>query len=926
MTVGHSTPVNAGRGAEARMLSRRFMMRVAGLPIEALHGLRCPETRRRADELLCEEARLRTLGADLSDRLGALVKANEDDGQRRKVLALRRQVFNNRLPADLPAALELADLLSGPTAELAAGWLTDRQRYEESRSRAAAAFDEDLARSRAELRRLAKADRLRLGLLLASPTLDSQLDAFISAANATPDKRGRKLERSLLAYLYRTACKPSPFSTFTSVVPGRFQPDGEQETAFSPEWSSHPRLNVLVLARLAQVIAADGLRRSDLPVAPASGLVLGEGRIRYVRRSLTSGDDSRSVTFDTAQDRVFFLRRSGILERLLELFQQRPDIRCGEVLAWLGANANAEPEETERYLAALLDLGLLQLPALATDAHDHDPLRSFQAALRALDRPWAHEVAERLEVAAAWIARYPDADTADRRAILARLRRELLDIQTELGADPASLPQILLYEDVTSAPIQADLRTWERLAAEPLNALSALFPAYDVMLAQRLTLKGFFVTRYGRGGRCEDLLTLVHDFHEDLFDRYLEHTERNPQRAHDGSHPAEVNWLGQPGITALDLTRQEFTARIRRKWAEHPLGAEEFLIDPATVEAASAHLAAIPRGFEPQSYFLQLARREGDPLVVLNNAYGGLCFPFTRFTHCFDGPGGTVGLSADLRETLRSWQPDGVVFAEITAGSATTNLNLHGRLTDYEIVCPGETSTAAPQAQLHLDDLYVEHDTSEDRLVLRSRQLNREVVPFYFGYMIPNALPEIPRTLLLLSPTFHVALDVWRGVPDSPAVDGVTSRPRVRYGSVVLHRRSWTAAAGALPVREPGDTEAEWYLRWQRLRQRLGLPDQVFARVYQDGEDGADGAGAVGVAAVGVAAERGRSKPQYVDFDSPLSLLALDGVIGGRQAQVVLEEMLPAEDSLSVRSERGNHVAELAVEIVPIPIEKEGLA
>src|SRR5580693_4469006 len=77
MTVGHSTPVNAGRGAEARMLSRRFMMRVAGLPIEALHGLRCPETRRRADELLCEEARLRTLGADLSDRLGALVKANE---------------------------------------------------------------------------------------------------------------------------------------------------------------------------------------------------------------------------------------------------------------------------------------------------------------------------------------------------------------------------------------------------------------------------------------------------------------------------------------------------------------------------------------------------------------------------------------------------------------------------------------------------------------------------------------------------------------------------------------------------------------------------------------------------------------------------------------------------------------------------------
>ncbi|WP_265736789.1 lantibiotic dehydratase [Actinacidiphila yeochonensis] len=60
--------------------------------------------------------------------------------------------------------------------------------------------------------------------MLASPTLDGQLDAYISDAAPVPDKRGRKKERSLLSYLYRTACKTSPFSTFTAVATGEFRP------------------------------------------------------------------------------------------------------------------------------------------------------------------------------------------------------------------------------------------------------------------------------------------------------------------------------------------------------------------------------------------------------------------------------------------------------------------------------------------------------------------------------------------------------------------------------------------------------------------------------------------------------------------------------------------------------------------------------
>jgi hypothetical protein len=61
----------------------------------------------------------------------------------------------------------------------------------------------------------------------------------------------------------------------------------------------------------------------------------------------------------------------------------------------------------------------------------------------------------------------------------------------------------------------------------------------------------------------------------------------------------------------------------------------------------------------------------------------------------------------------------------------------------------------------------------------------------------------------------------------------------------------------------------------------------------------------------------GGSKPQYIDFDSPLSLIALEGLTAGEGRRVVFEEMLPAPDELHVASPRGAHVAEFAVELVP---------
>ncbi|MGW5354119.1 lantibiotic dehydratase [Streptomyces sp. NPDC004031] len=924
MSVDDAAP-ESGNTPRDWHLHRRFMLRVAGLPVEAVHSLRSPAARDWAAGTLAAERDAARLADELNDPLTVLVKATEDGARRRTVLALRRAVFNGRLPQDVDAVRSLAAEADGGgsgdggdgdgTGGLLLRWLDARLRLDALARAGGALVDAELAAARGRLRELAGEERLRLGLALASPTLEGQLDAFMADTAPVPDKRARKKERSLLAYLYRTACKTSPFSTFTAVAEGGFAPDAGPEVRTGGGWTSYPRLNVVVLARLAELVAADPGRRGDLPVTLSAGWEVDEDRIRYVRRSVTAGDDSAAVSFDAAHDRLFFLRNSGTLERMTALFRARGRLRHAELTGWLTAETGAAPEDAAHYAGTLLDLGILQMTGLETDVHTTDPLRSFAAALRALERPWAEPLAARLDGAAALVDRYPAADAAGRRALLGDLRRDLLAVQADLGAPSPALPQTLLYEDVREDGVTADLAQWEELAAAPLHELHGILPAFDVALPQRLTLKGFFLARYGRGGRCDDLLRLVHDFHEDIFTQYLQFTSTKSPWAADGSPAPEENWLGMPEVAALDRARAEFTRRMREAWAAHPDGQPELCLDEDTVAAVRTELAPLGRPFAPHSHFLQLARRDGDPLVVLNNSYGGLAFPFTRFTHCFDDAAGhgvpdavpAEGLTERLRAQLREWQPPGAVFAEITAGSATTNLNLHGRLTDHEIVCPGETSTAPPEARIDLDDLYAEHDADADRLVLRSRRLDAEVVPLYLGYLVPMVLPEVPRTLLLLSPTSRASVDAWRGVPEGPDRAGVTSRPRVRYRGLVLHRRSWTAAPGALPARPAGTDEAAAYLAWQRWRHEHGLPDRVFATVHEERAADAGGFGAV----------FGGSKPHYVDFDSPLSLLALHALTDGGRHKAVFEEMLPGEDELHVRSPRGHHVAELAVEIVP---------
>jgi hypothetical protein len=916
-------------------LGRHFMLRVAGLPAEVVEPLRCPRTLAWAELVLAEEARLRAQVDDLSDALAEAIGTVADAPARRALVGLRRAVFNDRCHLQPGAAREAAAALEEPLRDRLTHWLDHRVRLETLRGLGAVLLADEVDAASAHLRRIAADDRLRRGLLLASPVLDGQLDGYLADAASRRDKRTRKVERSVLAYLYRTACKTSPFSTFTGVVPGELGAATEQrDPTVAGGWASSVRLNVVVLARLAELVLADPERRADLPVTVTSGWRreggAGADRVRYVRRSVHAGDDTASVTFDAARDQLFFLRRSRVLDRLLAALDADEDgegdgeVRYRTLATRLAAELDADVEECEHYLADLLDLGILQAPVLATRVHRTDPLGAFREALAGLGRPWADRLAATLEGPARCVAAYPAAGTAARRRLLRELREGLRAAVAELGAPDATLPHTLLYEDVRAGEglVTWDRSEWEGLLAGPLRTLDRVLPAFDLSLRHRLTLHGFFLARYGVGGRCDDVLRLVHEFHEDLYEEYQSFTARRPRVDEDGAVVRDPNWMGLAAVRAVDDARALWVRRLDGLARAHP-AAEELVLDEGAGGGVAGEVAAaldggdgaggggirgggvgagggmagVPGGFRGRTHFVQRGETADGPVLVHNGAFGGMTFPFSRFTHCLDAdaPEG-AGLVDRLREEARRRQPEGVVFAEVTGGSATSNLNLHAPLVDHEIVGPGDVSDAAEERRIRLSDLFVEHDPGEDRLVLRSRGLGREVVPVYQGYLVPQALPAVPRTLLLLSPSATLAFDPWAGVPEPPAEDGVVSRPRLRIGSLVVSRRTWATTAASLP--RGATTPEQRFLGWQAWRRRHGIPGRVFVRVQ----------------AQGATPGPGRAKPQYVDFASHHALLGLEGLLTDDDDRVELTEMLPGPGQLHVGSAEGRHVAEAAFE------------
>ena len=178
----------------------------------------------------------------------------------------------------------------------------------------------------------------------------------------------------------------------------------------------------------------------------------------------------------------------------------------------------------------------------------------------------------------------------------------------------------------------------------------------------------------------------------------------------------------------------------------------------------------------------------------------------------------------------------GAVFAELTGGYDTTNLNLHPSVAPYELVCPGDVSFRPGAEQIPVDDLVIVDEPAATGCSLRSKPPRRPGHPGLPG--LPHADGAAGGAADAAELLLHRHGRDWTcgAAPTSPwataEIGGhpAGALPRHGAGASTVEDRAVPAAAA-----RRRRSDAEWMLDWMRWAREHGLPRRVFVTVDAGG-------------------------------------------------------------------------------------------
>lgn len=893
----------------------QFLLRVGGLPIDALDALQFSRTVERIEQILsCEKALAEQKDA-LIDALYAEVSIHKENRDlRRKLINLKRDIFNQKVPDELDELRNLAGLLSAPTSELLLAWLDVWEHHQALFADAPRIFTQEMDRKRTALKAMIDTPDFRRGIALASPVLAREVDAYLKASNQHLKRNARTVERSLTEYLLRTTCKTSPFSTFTAVAVGSFVSPAEANApdityqADSMEQHSTTSLNVAVLYKLSDALLHSTIVREQLFVRLTPGWQIQDGYIRYARRiGLDTGEDNGPLALRSVHEDMLYLPLGRLLAALLAALDHGQTLRLkelSEILCAIPEYANAD-EEIDHYLDRLLQLGLLVVPDLQLDLQHEHLLASYCQGLRQLKLAETDAIAENLQQIETLVEAYATAAHTQRQILMNEVEQLVSNCFALLGNTEVAVPSTLIYEDTILTPTQlvANKSAWQNLLSQ-MGELQPILPVFDLNLEKKIVTQGYFRARYGEGHRHDDFLAFIDDFRQNFFEQY-----RQGSRASFGQG-SRANHFHQAELERLHQVQQAVTDYMCQLTARQTQNTE-VVLDEDFIQTLLPYVPEYMPTLASSAFFAQFVREGGEPLVVINHIYSGFTQQFSRFAHLFREENGEQVLPL-LKANLQRITPPGAVFAELKGGYDATNLNIHLPVTAYELVCPGEKSSRPPDEQIPLEDLVIVDD---GYLHLYSKRLEKEVIPLYLGFLLPMMLPEIHQVILAFSHASLCALDLWKGVK-AREDDRPIFYPRLCYKNLVLQRAHWELPATLLPQRESGQDDFTFFVRLNRWRKAQGLPRRLFVSPEQIFGEAKAQSQSEQPAKENDASQQMRDyKPFYLDFENFFTVTLLESLARTSTQTLVFTEMLPEQSQLWLKQQQHAYVSEFVLEI-----------
>ncbi|GAB3977556.1 hypothetical protein GCM10028806_39310 [Spirosoma terrae] len=619
----------------------------------------------------------------------------------------------------------------------------------------------------------------------ASPQLFGRVQRWLAGETLSDEA---KIVATLWKYLIRMTTRSTPYGLFAGCSIGSIGVTSQLQAGLSDDTIPHIRLDIDYLQSIKDWLLAQPDIRQQLRLYTNSTLYQAGNYFRFIEQQLdTTG-------------RTYFISAVGNDALLADLFTYaQQGVTSSEITNFLHARYQVSAEDATLYINELIESQLLVFD-LEPSLTGEDYLSKMQNRLNDL-------VESTTVTYSQWVIEEIGHLLTSRPFRLPPLLKHLEENQIKLtGSDPIQI-------DTFFSNDHCQLSTrWFATFQRQLKGLLALNQPF-----QSNDLDDFrhrFYTRY-EGEEVPLALALDHEMGIGY---------GNQSTLGVGSAPM-IDSLSLPGAPSAQSTTSlttwqtfllnRYTEALRYNQEEIELTDKDLQhLDqspatlPSSCYAFGSLLATSAQAIDNDDYLFLLKGFRGPSAVNLMSRFGD------------SNPDLAERIKACARQEEES-HPDVILaeiihFPESRAGNILTRPTLHR----YEIPYLGQASVA-PEYQIPLSDLYL--SVRNDRLVLRSKRLNKRVIPRLSN--AHNFQGGLPVYQFLCNLQYQDAyMDVrWNwGILAQQAY-----LPRVRYQRIVLSRATWQITGRQFALGN--------LLRFREQLRELGLPQQ-FMIVNGDNE------------------------------------------------------------------------------------------
>jgi lantibiotic biosynthesis protein len=272
---------------------------------------------------------------------------------------------------------------------------------------------------------------------------------------------------------------------------------------------------------------------------------------------------------------------------------------------------------------------------------------------------------------------------------------------------------------------------------------------------------------------------------------------------------------------------------------------------------------------------------------VVSNLNIGYGRSFGRFLPMFDSK-----VTEETKKWNRQLYPQAILVEDCDA--SFSNVNDHPPLLPYEIRMPEGRQHFPKNRQISVNRLVVVKNQDRQQLELREEKTLKLVYIFDLGFQAYTGRSELFIFLNFFMPIgFPIFPVKLRQYLRWPQRRGITCYPRVYYGSnLVLWRQAWSIKRAALPMVNKNEPDADYFMRVNRWRCELKLPERVFVRLTNEDE----------MEKLSVKEKKkllpDDRKPQYIDFANPFLVRLFGKMLARVNRRLWIEEMLPDKNQL----------------------------